>query len=244
MNETQAEMPSVRSRGLAAVRWDKLIDTLASMCVIVAAGIFVWTTLKPTTAPARAPIPVPSEPQPLQGAQTIGNVTAPAGMIVYSDFECPFCASFATGPFRDLKAEYVDTGRLLVGFRNFPLEEIHPHAREAAAAAACAATQGRFWEMHDRIFSRRVALDYQVLRQSAPALSLDGSAWDRSLTSEVIRSTNATEASSARALSFTGTPTLLVGRNRGGFITATKVLAGVSTIDQLRTFLDPIVAPN
>lgn len=83
----------------------------------------------------------------------LGRDSAPVTIVEYADFQCPACARFAllTGP--DVKRRLVEPGRVRWVFRDFPLN-IHPNAVPAHHAAACASDQGRFWEMHDMLFSR------------------------------------------------------------------------------------------
>jgi protein-disulfide isomerase len=72
--------------------------------------------------------------------------------VEYSDFECPFCARFATLQMPAVRRQLIETGVVRWRFREFPLP-IHPYGRYAAHAAQCAGEQGRFWEMHDAIFA-------------------------------------------------------------------------------------------
>ena len=67
---------------------------------------------------------------------------------------------------------YVESGRLQFAFLHFPLE-MHPHARAAAEAAVCAAHQGKFWEMHDALFSTTNALEHSSLIAKASTINLD-----------------------------------------------------------------------
>ena len=54
-----------------------------------------------------------------------------------------------------LKTNYIDTGKVRYVFRDFPLDSIHPYARKAAEAAHCAGDQGKFWDMHDVMFTNQ-----------------------------------------------------------------------------------------
>ena len=83
---------------------------------------------------------------------TIGSDSAPVEVVEYSDFECPFCARFATLQMPAVRRQLIETGVVRWRFREFPLPG-HPYARYAAHAAHCAGEQGRFWEMHDAIFA-------------------------------------------------------------------------------------------
>jgi protein-disulfide isomerase len=99
-----------------------------------------------------------------------GPANAPATLVEYGDFECPFCGR--AHPI--VKAVQARLGRRMrFVFRHFPLTEIHPHALPAAEAAEAAGAQGRFWEMHDLLFESQPALDAPDLLRDARMLGLD-----------------------------------------------------------------------
>lgn len=85
----------------------------------------------------------------------LGSPSAPVTMVEFSDFECPFCQQFHTATWPQLKAKYIDTGKVRYIYKDFPLANIHPHAQRAAEAAACMATQGKFWEYADTLFTNQ-----------------------------------------------------------------------------------------
>ena len=99
-----------------------------------------------------------------------GPANAPATLVEYGDFECPFCGR--AHPI--VKAVQARLGRRMrFVFRHFPLTEIHPHALPAAEAAEAAGAQERFWEMHDLLFENQPALDAPDLLRYARMLGLD-----------------------------------------------------------------------
>jgi protein-disulfide isomerase len=95
---------------------------------------------------------------------------APVAMIEYGDFECPNCKQAAPAV-KILLNRFA--GNVRFAFRHFPLEEVHPHARQAAEAAECAGAQGKFWEMHDLLFDHQTHLDPQHVHGYAEQLGLD-----------------------------------------------------------------------
>jgi len=97
-----------------------------------------------------------------------GNVDAQVTVVEFSDFQCPFCAR-ARPTVNQVRETYRDKVRWL--FRNFPLQ-MHAQAPKAAEAAACAAEQGKFWEMHDRLFASQGKLQVPDLKQHAADLGL------------------------------------------------------------------------
>jgi protein-disulfide isomerase len=100
-----------------------------------------------------------------------GPDTAPVTMVEYADYECPY-SHRAYHVIKALQRELGDQLRFV--YRNFPVREIHPHAQHAAEAAEAAASQGKFWEMHDYLFEHQDALDDAHLREYAATLALDG----------------------------------------------------------------------
>lgn len=85
-----------------------------------------------------------------------GNANAPVTIVEFSDFECPFCARFYSETLPQIQKEYVDTGKVKIVYMHYPLS-FHAKARPLANAAECANDQGKFWEMHDKIFSENTA---------------------------------------------------------------------------------------
>lgn len=81
----------------------------------------------------------------------LGNANAPITIIEFSDYECPFCKRFYDQTFGQIKKDYIDTGKVKFIYRDYPLS-FHPGAEPAAQAANCAGEQGKYWEMHDKIF--------------------------------------------------------------------------------------------
>ena len=97
-------------------------------------------------------------------------------IVEYGDYECPYSRQ----AYRAIEqVERRLEGRVRFAFRHFPLTEIHPHALAASAAAEAAASQDRFWEMHDLLFHRQKALEDDDLRRYAEELGLDLDAFDR-----------------------------------------------------------------
>ena len=83
------------------------------------------------------------------GDQVFGNRDSKVLLIEYGDFQCPACGS-AHPTLKELTHEYKD--KIAFVFRNFPLTSIHPNAKAASAAAEAAGLQGKYWEMHDKLY--------------------------------------------------------------------------------------------
>ncbi|MEC5215305.1 protein-disulfide isomerase [Actimicrobium sp. GrIS 1.19] len=113
----------------------------------------------------------PRHPSGLPGTEhETGNSAATLTLVEYGDYECPRCAQ-AEPATRHLVETFGD--RLRFVFRHFPDAAAHPHAELAAEAAEAAAAQGKFWQMHARLFSQPQHLKPAALAQHAEALELD-----------------------------------------------------------------------
>ena len=133
--------------------------------------------LKTLLQGVRQPAARPAEPQnvvlSVDGAPSLGNGDAKVTLIEFSDYQCPFCGRHFSQTLPRLMTEYVKTGKVKYVLRDFPLEPIHPLAFKAAEAARCAGDQGKYWEMHGRLFSNQQALGPKDLPRHAEAVGLD-----------------------------------------------------------------------
>jgi protein-disulfide isomerase len=84
-------------------------------------------------------------------APSVGEAGAPVKIIEFSDFQCPYCATFRSQTYPQILANYIKTGKVLFAYKEYPLT-FHAQAQKAAEAALCAKAQGKFWEMHDKMF--------------------------------------------------------------------------------------------
>jgi len=98
------------------------------------------------------------------------NNNAPITLVEYGDYECPY-TGMAYPIVRELIKEFGDD-KIRFVFRNFPLNDIHPHAQHAAEAAEAASAQGKFWQMHDYLFEHQKALDDNHLLDYAQKVGL------------------------------------------------------------------------
>jgi protein-disulfide isomerase len=143
---------------------------------------------------------------------SLGKPDAPVTVIEFSDYQCPFCERFFTGTLPALKKDYIDTGKVRYVFRDFPLDSIHPQARKAAEAAHCAGEQGKYWEMHDRLFKNQRALMVENLKGLARDLGLNVDGFDSCLDQGKYANTVSEHLAAGSAVGVTGTPSFFVGK--------------------------------
>jgi protein-disulfide isomerase len=122
---------------------------LALVAVLGVAGLSYATT---QSAKSRIITLDPSLPPVTSQGYVLGNPNAAVELVEFGDFECPACGSYAELAEADVRARYVNTGKVRFRFIDFPLAG-HQNTLNASNAAACADEQGKFWEMHDLIYS-------------------------------------------------------------------------------------------
>lgn len=160
---------------------------------------------------------------------TLGPADAPVTLVMFSDFQCPYC-SRGDATVMALREAY--DGKLRVVFKNFPLP-FHPYARPAAVAAICAGAQGKFWPMHDRLFANQQALDDQDLAKYAKGVGVNLKKWTACLDSDKPGEVLTRDTRLAEALGVSGTPTFFVNGHK---------LVGARPIDQFRQQIDAALA--
>jgi protein-disulfide isomerase len=141
------------------------------------------------------------------GDHVAGPDDAPLELVMYGDFQCPYCAA-AQSIVRRVR-ERLD-GRLRFAFRHMPLPEVHPEAQLAAEASEAAAAQGAFWPMHDHLYAARGRLGFEDLVAHAAALGLDAERVRGELTSGAHAERVAADERTARAAGVQGTPAFFV----------------------------------
>ena len=119
----------------------------------------------------------------IDGYPSKGSQSAQLILIEFTDYQCPFCGRHFQQTSIQIERDYVNTGRVRHIVRDFPIESIHKDALKAAEAAHCAGDQGRYWQMHDRLFNGQNALTADHLSAYAGALGLDAKSFERCLDS-------------------------------------------------------------
>jgi len=141
----------------------------------------------------------------------LGPPGAPVTLVEYGDYECPHCGR-AYPILKQVRQRLGVSLRFV--FRNFPLRESHPHAEHAAEAAEAAGVQGKFWEMHDRLFERQFALDDDYLIEYAGDLSLDAARVGRELVAGTYAPRVREDFRSGVTSGVNGTPTFFINGQR------------------------------
>ena len=136
-----------------------------------------------------------------------GPPDAPDELIMYGDFQCPYCSA-AQSIVRRVRTRL--DGRLRFVFRHLPLHEVHPDAQRAAEASEAAGAQGRFWEMHDALYANGGQLALADLDAVAERLGLDVERFRAELIDGAYAARVERDAAPARAAGIAATPAFIV----------------------------------
>lgn len=144
----------------------------------------------------------------------IGNPEAKVVLQAWEDFLCPSCATWSQTVEQKLKEDYIKTGKVRLEYRYFPLSQHEPGASTTAQAAECAADQGAFWPMHDKIFdgqnSGAAGSSAERMIQYAEDLELDSRVFTQCLTGQEHITTVRESLNAAISLGLNSTPSLLI----------------------------------
>ena len=210
--------------------------------VAVAIGGAAWLVYAGRHKPEERRVPTNPAPTPVPAAgafrgYTLGSDSAPVHITEYSDFECPFCASFVTVQMPEVRAQLINTGKVHWRFRDFPLSN-HKYSHLAALAAQCAGEQGKFWEMHDQLFynhqwAQRGKDPSGLFRGFAKTIGLDGDRYDACMDSQRYASRLEESRQEGEAVGVDHTPSLYVDG---------RVFKGQPTSDGLKALVDSLIA--
>jgi len=202
-------------------------------------GEIVRLMLQRPVGPAALPGPARAS---LADAPTLGRPDAPVTVVEFSDYQCPFCGRFFSTTLSTLKRDYIDAGKVRYVFRDYPLDQIHPQARKAAEAAHCAGDQGKYWEMHDRLFQNQKALTPPQLSEHARTLGLDGAAFDTCLTSGKHAGRVQKGLEDGLAAGVQGTPGFVIARTKPGDSVEGTPIRGAQPVEVFRRLIDQLLA--
>ena len=203
-----------------------ILAVVVCSLVVACAG----TTSDP--APNAPPVPRDGPRVTLGGAATFGSRTAPVALVVFADYQCPYCARFHHGMLGELKTKYIDTGTLLYVHKDFPLPT-HAQALPAAVVARCAGAQGRYGAMQGRLYEAQTKLGEPLYAELARTIGLDLADFDRCRADASVRRAIGRDVREGKHAGVTGTPTLMLGRIEGNTVVIERVGAGLPSLDTL-----------
>lgn len=146
----------------------------------------------------------------------LGSDSAPVEITEYADYQCPACQDFAVVQWPAVRRTLIETGLARWRFRDFPLDQIHRHARLAAHSAACANDQGRFWEQQEQIFETHpqwstASSAGSYFRAAAERVGLNLDAYDECMSSAKYAGRIEASLQEGLKVGVGSTPTFLIG---------------------------------
>ena len=158
-----------------------------------------------------------------------GDPNAAVTIIEYSDFECPYCGTVEP-TIRQIVGDYA--GRVKLYFRHYPLS-IHKYAQKASEAAECAGDQGKFWEMHDKMFANQEALDVASLKSYAAAVGVNVDKFASCLSSGMKAAAVKADLAEGQSKGVEGTPSFFING---------KLLVGAQPYDKFKEAVEAALA--
>ncbi len=164
-------------------------------------------------------------------------------LVEFSDFQCPFCGRHVKQTMPQIERDYVDTGKLRYVVRNLPLESIHPDALRAAEAAECAGDQGKYWQMHEKLFGNQQALGAPELVRYAKEAGAEAATFQKCLETAPHQGKIRQDLADAQAAGITGTPTFFLGfAEPGGKVKVARRISGAQPYPVFKGAIDALLA--
>ena len=178
----------------------------------------------------------------LAGEPTKGSPTAKVTLVEVSDYHCPYCRRHMQTTQPQLDAEYINTGKLQYVFIDYPIAQLHPDAFKAHEAANCAGDQGKYWEMHAKLFSQPTRDPSQLVAQ-AQEVGLDAGKIKACLDSGKYAKTVRESVARMEQLGVDSTPTFLVGVTppAGQPMKVVKVVKGAMPFAEFKKAIDAVL---
>jgi protein-disulfide isomerase len=169
--------------------------------------------VKAAPAAAARPQVDPNKVYPLAvgDSPSKGPADAKVTIVEFSDYQCPFCSQAEPLLDQVMQAYPKDVKRV---YKQFPLTSIHPNALPASKAAVAAGKQGKFWEMHAKLFGNQRELSPDNYKKWAEELKLDMARFEKDLAAPDVQGAIDKDGQEARAADVTGTPTIFVNGKR------------------------------
>ncbi|MEK6902219.1 MAG: thioredoxin domain-containing protein, partial [archaeon] len=174
-----------------------------------------------------------------------GSDTAPLVLVEWSDYQCPYCKAFFINTEKALVEKYVKTGKLQILYKDFPLS-FHPMAAPSANAARCAGDQGKYWEMHDKIFEETYKINPSAtsqytnddLKQWGKDLGLNTTTFDKCVDDDAHATDITANFNEGAANGISGTPSFFLGPRDG----EGQLIVGAQPLATFEAAIDALLA--
>lgn len=172
-----------------------------------------------------------------------GNKNARVTLIEFTDYQCPFCARHSSQTAPQIEKDYIQTGKVRYVLRDFPIESIHPRAFKGHEAAHCAGEQGKYWEMHSRLFANQKAMNPTDLLDHAKALGLEMPKFQQCLDSGKHAAKIRKDLADGQKAGVQGTPSffLALPEPNDGMVKAVRMIRGAQPYAAFREAIENLL---
>jgi protein-disulfide isomerase len=197
----------------------------------------------PAPAGAGAAMPASGAQLKIAGRPSKGNSHAVVTVVEYSDYQCPYCRQYVADVYPQIDRDYIRTGKINYVFKNYPIEQLHPGAFKAHVAAACAGDQGRYWEMHDRLFADQGNVRPDRFLEQATALHLDPATFRACLEGTKHEPLIREDIAEAQSGGVGGTPVFVLALTdpNGQAVTPARVIIGAQPFAAFKDAIDALL---
>ncbi len=230
---------------------------IISISVLLSGGIIKVGGVGTTTGTAQTPTPEqPAAPAAPSGPvkvsidddPVLGDKNAPVTVIEFSDYECPFCKRHFDQTYSTLKKDYIDTGKVKLVFRDYPLSFHDPMATTEAIAANCAREQGgdsAYFKFHDAIFTKTTSngngLTKDNLYTIAVDLGLNSANLKTCVESEKNKEEVTKDIADGSTAGVSGTPSFFIGKSDSSGTIEATILVGAQPYSAFQSAIDPLL---
>lgn len=188
-----------------------LAITVISLLAVIVVGLMVSQSLPRALGTVITPDAIT---RPQANFNTTGDPNAPVKIVEYADFQCPFCKNFYKDTEKQIIDAYVSTGKVFIEYHSFG-GFIGAESARAAEAAYCAGDQGKFWDMHDILYTNQGAensgaLKDDRLKQLAESIKLDMTKFNDCFNSGKQKSRVTQDGIDAQKAGVSSTPSFIV----------------------------------
>jgi len=200
----------------------RLAASTAATVAATAASNSATSTVTPTDSLG---LPTTTVTVPLAVSHTEGSSKAKVAVIEFGDYECPYCDQTFKQVEPGLTTNYINPGKVLFAFKEYPLTTIHPYAQIQAEGAECAGDQSKYWQMHDALYNSGQQNDATALEAMAKTIGLNVATFTSCLTAKTPDNVIQEDTTQGNNVGMQGTPFFVIGKinTKNNTVTGTEI---------------------
>lgn len=212
-------------------------------------GVKVSATVTPSQAVQQPAAATPNSGKvSISDSPMLGDKNAKVTLVEFSDYECPFCKRHFEQVYPQLKKDYIDTGKVRLVYRNYPLPFHDPMSTYEAQAALCAREQGgdvAYFKVHDEMFKQTTSngngLTKDKIRQIAADIGLNADNVTNCADSNKYKDKVAKDIADGAAAGVNGTPSFFIGKSDSSDTITGQLIVGAQPYNAFQAVIDPLL---